>query len=165
MTPENMSAFDEKGNILYWAGNTAIHVFSLSFIQKINEHGFSLPYHCAKKNIDVTLKNGQSSLIDVWKFETFVFDAIPLADKTCCVEVIREEEFSPVKNKDGPDSPQTARSAMINLHREWLRRAGIDTSPQTAIEISPLFALDEEEFINKVRDKNITVSSDTYFGE
>jgi len=165
MTPENMSAYDEKGDILYWAGNTAIHAFSLPFIQRINEHGFSLPYHCAKKNIDVTLKDGKSSLIDVWKFETFVFDAIPFAERTCCMEVIRKEEFSPVKNKDGSDSPQTARADMINLHRRWLKRAGINTAPETVIEISPLFALDEDEFINRVRTKNITVSSDTYFGE
>ncbi len=81
------------------------------------------------------------------------------------MEVIRKEEFSPVKNKDGSDSPQTARADMINLHRRWLKRAGINTAPETVIEISPLFALDEDEFINRVRTKNITVSSDTYFGE
>lgn len=165
MAPENMSALDEKGNILYWAGNTAIHVFSLPFIQRINDHGFSLPYHCAKKNIDVTHTNGKSSRIDVWKFETFVFDAVPLAERACCMEIVREEEFSPVKNKNGSDSPQTARSAMVNLHRGWLKKAGINAIPQAVIEISPLFALDENEFIGKVSGKNLTVSSDTYFGE
>jgi UDP-N-acetylglucosamine/UDP-N-acetylgalactosamine diphosphorylase len=165
MAPENMSALDEKSNILYWAGNTAIHVFSLPFIQRINDHGFGLPYHCARKHIDVIHKNGKSSKTDVWKFETFVFDAIPLAERTCCMEIIREEEFSPVNNKNGPDSPQTARSAMVNLYRGWLKKAGIHATPQTVVEISPFFALDENEFIDKVRSENLTVSSDTYFGE
>ena len=79
MSPENMSALDGAGNILYWAGNTAIHIFSLPFIKRINDHGFALPYHCARKNTDLTDRNGKPACLDVWKFETFVFDAIPLA--------------------------------------------------------------------------------------
>jgi hypothetical protein len=38
------------------------------------------------------------------------------------MEVAREEEFAPVKNKEGPDSPDTARQALIDLHRSWLKR-------------------------------------------
>jgi UDP-N-acetylglucosamine/UDP-N-acetylgalactosamine diphosphorylase len=165
LSPEYMSALDGAGNILYWAGNTAIHIFSLPFIKRINDHGFALPYHCARKNTDITDRDGKSVRLDIWKFETFVFDAIPLAQRACGMEILREEEFAPVKNKDGSDSAETARSAMIELHRNWLKKAGVNVAPEAAIEISPLFALDEDEFGNKLQNKNLTIKTDTYFGE
>jgi UDP-N-acetylglucosamine/UDP-N-acetylgalactosamine diphosphorylase len=165
LSPEYMSALDERGNILYWAGNTAIHIFSLPFIKRINDHGFALPYHCARKNIDIIDRNGKPACLDVWKFETFVFDAIPLADRTCCMEIARDEEFAPVKNKDGADSPETAQAAMIDLHRSWFIKAGVKVVPQAAIEISPLFALDEKELIQKIKNQHPAIETDTYFGE
>jgi UDP-N-acetylglucosamine/UDP-N-acetylgalactosamine diphosphorylase len=165
MSPENMSALDGAGNILYWAGNTAIHIFSLPFIKKINDHGYALPYHCARKNTDLTDRNGKPSRLDVWKFETFVFDAIPLAQRACGMEILRQEEFAPIKNKDGSDSPETARSAMMDLYRNWLREAGVIVSPDAAIEISPLFALDEAELGSKLRNKILSIETDRYFGE
>ncbi len=157
-----MSALDEKGDILYWAGNTAIHIFSLSFIGDLNRDGFALPYHCAKKTAYVVSSDWEPANIDIWKFETFVFDAIPMAERTCCMEVSREEEFAPVKNKDGADSPETARRAMSELHRTWLKQAGIDTPPGTKVEISPLFALDADEFVQKVKGRTINVSPEIY---
>lgn len=163
--PEYMAALDDRGNILYWAGNTAIHIFSLPFVKRINDHGFALPYHCAKKRADITGRSGKQQCLDIWKFETFVFDAIPLAANTCCMEIERSEEFAPVKNKDGADSPETARSAMIALSRDWLRKAGVEAIPEVTIEISPLFALDENELAQKIRDKGLTIETDTYFGE
>jgi UDP-N-acetylglucosamine/UDP-N-acetylgalactosamine diphosphorylase len=165
LSPEYMSALDSTGNILYWPGNTAIHIFSLPFIRKINDHGFALPYHCARKNTDITDRNGKPLRLDVWKFETFVFDAIPLAERSCCMEILREKEFAPVKNKDGSDSPETARSAMVDLYRGWLTKAGAHVAPEATIEISPLFALDEDELCNKLQNKNLTIETDTYFGE
>ena len=165
LSPEYMSALDDTGSILYWAGNTAIHIFSLPFIQRINDHGFALPYHCAKKNTDISDRHGKPVCLDVWKFETFVFDAIPLAERACGMEILREEEFSPVKNKDGADSPETARSAMIDQCRSWLKKAGVHVAPEVVIEISPLFALDEDELGIKLKNKNLTIETDRYFGE
>lgn len=153
MDPEFMSALDNKGNILFWAGNTAIHAFSLSFVKRMTEHGFSLPFHCAKKRISL---NGEGcdtiSYRDVWKFETFIFDAIPLADVANCMEIERREEFSPIKNKDGEDSPDTARIAMIDRSLSWLKDAGISVSSGTTIEISPFFALDRDEISQRMKD-------------
>ena len=160
--PEHMSALDDKGAILYWAGNTAIHIFSLSFIRELNRDGFALPYHCAKKTAYITSSDWEPASVDILKFETFVFDAIPLASKTCCVETAREEEFSPVKNKNGPDSPETARKAMTRLHRQWLRQAGINAPSGTKVEISPLFALDRDDFISKASNREISVSRNLY---
>ncbi|MCX8022675.1 MAG: UTP--glucose-1-phosphate uridylyltransferase [Syntrophorhabdaceae bacterium] len=149
---EYNDARDEKGDILYWAGNTAIHIFSLEFIMDLNKNGFALPYHCARKKIEYPLRKNLIRTIDIWKFETFVFDAIPLAKRTCCMEVKREEEFSPVKNKEGLDSPITAKKDMINLYRSWFEKAGIFIPEHVPVEISPLFAFEEEDFMEKIMD-------------
>jgi UDP-N-acetylglucosamine/UDP-N-acetylgalactosamine diphosphorylase len=54
------------------------------------------------------------------KLELFIFDTFPLASSTALFEVRREEEFAPVKNAPGqglPDSPDTARDAILALHK------------------------------------------------
>lgn len=162
--PEYMAALDNKGEILYWAGNTAIHIFSLSFIRRLTEGAFALPFHCAVKTVEHLDGLGKQTQSKAWKFETFVFDAIPLARKTCCMEVPREEEFSPVKNKDGEDSPATARRAMSDLYRGWLRDTGIRVPEENMVEISPLFAMDKEDFLRKVKGGNVSLKGNVYFG-
>ncbi|OPY79524.1 MAG: putative uridylyltransferase [Syntrophorhabdus sp. PtaU1.Bin153] len=160
----HMRTLDKEGNVLYWAGNTAIHILNLAFVKRLNDHGFALPYHCATKTIDKPGPGGTPRPVDVWKFETFVFDAIPLAERTCCMEVDRREEFAPVKNKTGPDSPATACRAMARLHRQWLEEAGIRVPPELKVEISPLFALDKKDLAERLREKKLSVQEDTYLG-
>jgi UDP-N-acetylglucosamine/UDP-N-acetylgalactosamine diphosphorylase len=162
LSPEYMSALDGNGEILYWAGNTAIHIFSLSFIERLNRHGFALPYHCARKKLDYPLRENLIKKIDLWKCEAFVFDAIPLAVKACCVEVAREEEFSPVKNKEGADSPDTARKAMNSLCAAWLAEAGITVPSGIPLEISPLYALDKKEFLSRLKEGDLQIRDHLY---
>jgi UDP-N-acetylglucosamine/UDP-N-acetylgalactosamine diphosphorylase len=160
----HMSALGEDGSILYWAGNTAIHILNLAFIKSLNDHGFALPYHCANKELETVNSEGSAEYVKVWKFETFVFDAIQLAARTCCMEVDRGEEFSPVKNKSGSDSPSTARQSMINLHKNWLLCAGVNVPSGLKVEVSPLFALDKEELMGKLKGTIQSITQDTYFG-
>jgi UDP-N-acetylglucosamine/UDP-N-acetylgalactosamine diphosphorylase len=159
---EDYRALDERGNIRYWAGNIAIHMISLSFVERLNRQGFALPYHRAVKEVEGLEPDRGETKMTAWKFEAFVFDSIPLAQKSCCVEVNREEEFSPVKNQTGIDSPQTARRAMNNLFRSWLREAGADIGPEVQVEISPLFALNKEELLSKLKEKKLVIRKDRY---
>jgi len=161
--PEEYRALDGQGNIRHWAGNIAVHMISLSFIRRLNLHGFALPYHRAVKDVEALGPDGKRATIQSWKFETFVFDSIPFASKTCCLEVTREEEFKPVKNQKGNDSPDTARAAMNRLHRSWLQEAGAVLAPEARVEISPLYALDKEELIRKLKGQKLFVHEDRYF--
>ena len=110
---------DASGGLKWWAGNIAIHVLDVAFIERLNKGGFKLPYHKAEKAVPcigpdgkpVQLKPGEKNGI---KFETFVFDALTAAKTTVNVETLRDVDFSPVKNAEGEDSPQTARR---DLHR------------------------------------------------
>ena len=162
--PEEYRALDVRGNIRHWAGNIAVHMISLSFVQRLNLHGFALPYHRAIKEVEVGGPDGKGAKIQSWKFESFVFDSIPFASKTCCLEVMREEEFAPVKNQKGSDSPDTARAAMNNLYRSWLEGAGAVLAPEAQVEISPLYALDKEELTEKLQGKKLLIREDQYFG-
>lgn len=160
----HMEAVDENGEILFWAGNTAIHVLNLAFVRRLNDGGFILPYHCARKVVESFTPKGTRVQGEAWKFETFVFDAIPLAEKTCCMEIDRAEEFAPVKNRKGPDSPETSRRAMNNLFKRWLAAAGVTIANRALVEISPLFALDQEELLTKLQGRSLSISGDTYLG-
>ena len=160
----HMEALDGNGEILFWAGNTAIHALNLAFVQRLNEGGFILPYHCARKAVETWTPGDAKVQVDGWKFETFVFDAIPLAERTCCMEVDRAEEFSPVKNKTGSDSPDTARRAMEDLFKGWLEAAGVTVPEQALVEISPLFALTKEELLSRLEGRSLTITKDTYLG-
>ena len=164
LDPEDYRALDEKGRIRYWAGSTAIHVISLGFVKRLNEKGFALPYHRAVKSVEGVGREGRMTEMSAWKFESFVFDAIPLAERTCCMEVAREEEFAPVKNRQGIDSPDTAQQALIRLHRSWLTQAGVEVPSGVQVEISPLFALDKEELAEKLEGKKPKIRKDRYFG-
>jgi UDP-N-acetylglucosamine/UDP-N-acetylgalactosamine diphosphorylase len=90
----------------------------------------------------------------------FVFDAMPLAEKTVIYETKREEEFSPIKNKEGADSLPTSLHDQVRRWAHWLERAGVsvprdaDGQIAAAIEISPLFADSAEALAEKLRGKS-----------
>jgi UDP-N-acetylglucosamine/UDP-N-acetylgalactosamine diphosphorylase len=159
-----MARLDENGMIMYWAGNTAIHIFSLALIRRLNDGGFALPCHLATKDVEAFSPDGSMQTLRAWKFETFVFDAIPVAARTCAMEVVRGEEFAPVKNASGEDSPETARAAMTGLFRDWFADAGMPLPPATKAEVSPLFALTREDFLRRKGDVVFPDGGDIYIG-
>ena len=145
----------KDGRLRFSSANIAVHMLNRAFVEKINkEQGFSLPHHIAAKEIESLDVNGSSHIlkkIEGIKFEMFIFDALGFAQNSVTLEVSREEEFSPVKNSRGADSPDTARRAMINLHKKWLKGSGkMPSVPDSlVVEISPLYALDADEFKEK----------------
>ena len=90
------------------------------------------------------------------KFEQFIFDALPEAERWSIVETDRLKEFEPLKNATGPDSPATVHQRMSDLFGDWLEQAGAvvprrpDGSAPFGIEISPLYALDPNELKAKL---------------
>ena len=59
------------------------------------------------------------------KFEMFIFDVLPLAERWTVVETTAREEFEPLKNATGADSPETVQQAISDLAADWLERAGV----------------------------------------
>jgi UDP-N-acetylglucosamine/UDP-N-acetylgalactosamine diphosphorylase len=142
---------DKSGDILYSAANPAIHLFSIQFISKLTDSGrVNLPFHTEKKKI-TGLVDGAEKELDGYKFEQFVFDALPLTNKNIILEVLRGEEFAPVKNSSGQDSPDSAKELMTALNKKWLESKGITIPGRVKeIEISPLTALSQDDLAEDI---------------
>lgn len=153
LTPEQSRKKNASGDSIFWAGNTAMHVFSVSFLTRLADEDVDLPYHIAKKavpHVDASGDRVTPASPNATKFEQFVFDALPLAANALVVEADRGAEFNPVKNKDGADSPATSRAALIRNHRRWAERAGAAVMPGVTVEISPLLACDEDAAVKAI---------------
>lgn len=155
---EEKHALNPDGTLKFGMGSPAIYLLDVDFVEKINEGNITLPYHEAVKKVPCIDEDGNKVTPvenNAVKFEMFIFDALKHAGKSIIMEVVREDEFSPIKNEKGGSSPDTARQNMINLFGRWLREAGIEIpmdengNVEGVIEISPLYALNAEELKNK----------------
>lgn len=155
MPAEMAAERDTSGTLVFRAGNPAIHLFTVDFLERVTSGVDRLAFHVARKKVpyyDPASGTAMSPTTEnALKFELFVFDALPLAERTLAISVDREEEFAPVKNATGTDSPESCRLLQINRAARWLQAAGADV-PMTPdgnsvypIEISPLFAYDAAE--------------------
>ncbi|OPZ59370.1 MAG: putative uridylyltransferase [Deltaproteobacteria bacterium ADurb.Bin510] len=134
-------ACDEAGKMRYWAGSLAIHLLRRDFVEQLTSGGLKLPYHRAVKKIPTLDEAGKPVEVEGVKFETFLFDALPLAERSVTLEVERAAEFAPVKNATGEDSLATSQQMQSDLHRSWLEAAGVKVAVGVKVEISPLRAL------------------------
>ncbi len=162
MPEEIMYAKDKEGQMLYWAGSIAIHVIRRDFVEQLTRDGLALPYHRANKSIPTLGEDGSEQEIAGIKFETFIFDALPMTSSSVVLECRREDEFGPVKNKSGEDSLISSQQMQSDQHRAWLEAAGVKVAPGIKVEISPLFALSAAELKEKALPAEL--NSDSYFG-
>ena len=144
-------ATDGNGGLLYRAGSIAIHLFNRDFVNRLGsgaDESARLPFHLAHKKVSYldTTGNIQSPAEpNAYKFEMFVFDALPFAANPVIIETAREDDFSPVKNADGVDSAVTSREDQLRQFARWAIVAGIEVEtddtglPKVAFEVSPLF--------------------------
>lgn len=145
---ELAAARDGDGKLRYRAGNIAIHALHLPFVERLLQDGAGLPVHRADKKVPYVDEAGQRvepSEPNGVKMEMFVFDALTRAERVVQQEVRREDEFAPVKNAEGSDSPATAEAALSDQAKRWMRAAGL-ALPEGPAEVGPLFALDPDEF-------------------
>ncbi|MAP08862.1 MAG: UDP-N-acetylglucosamine pyrophosphorylase, partial [Rhodopirellula sp.] len=156
-----------------WAGNIAVHLFDLDFLERMLELDTSLPIHRANKKVAHVDADGQlvtPESPNAIKFEQFIFDLLPNAKNTIVCEANPAEAFAPVKNANGAatDTPELAQQAICDLHRGWLRSCGMTVDDSVKVEINPRFAMNQDELCEKLResgdsDSEQSISSDRYF--
>jgi len=145
--PEELArSRDAKGNRRFDAASIAIHILSRSFVEQLtaDETDFALGWHRAAKIVPYIDQKGcriEPQIPNGVKLETFVFDAIALADNPLILQTVRADEFSPVKNKKGVDSVETARRDMNRRAAAWLEAAGFDVPKTAAGEPDGLFEI------------------------
>ena len=149
---ELREARDPGGALAFRAGNIAVHVLRRDFVEELTRDGLELPWHQARKKMAVVDADGATVERVGIKFETFVFDALSRSPASVVLEVERAEEFSPVKNKTGEDSPASCRADLCRLFEGWVRAAGLPLPPadeagNRPVEVDPMLAETQDEFL------------------
>ena len=119
ITDEMAEAVDENGELLYGESHILCNLFSIDAIERMGSN--PLPYHIAFKKATYIDKDGNKVVPtspNAFKFEAFLFDAFGEVDDMAILRVKREEEFAPVKNASGVDSPETARKLYNDFHKK-----------------------------------------------
>jgi len=132
-------------------------VIDTAFVARLNEGAFGLPWHRAVKKVPhIDPESGERvtpSEPNAVKLETFVFDALPLCDRSIVLETPREEEFGPIKNAEGVDSPATSVSLQSRRACRWLEAAGVEIAHKAdgtfdaVVELSPLTAIEPDDLL------------------
>ena len=167
---------DEQGHRRFDAGSIAIHVLDRAYVERLtaDEKHFALPWHRAVKKVSFVDEAGRRFEPDqpnAIKLESFIFDALPLADKPLILQTTRAEEFSPVKNATGGDSAVTSRRDMNRRAATWLHQAGFgvpigdDGEPDGLFEISPLFALEAGQLRETMTERPLFTPGGTHYWE
>ena len=110
ITDDLAEATDENGNLVFAESHINCNLFSVKAIDEVSTK--KLPYHSAHKKAKYINENGELVVPEkpnAFKFESFIFDAFDMLADMAILRVKREEEFAPVKNAEGNDSPETAR--------------------------------------------------------
>jgi UDP-N-acetylglucosamine/UDP-N-acetylgalactosamine diphosphorylase len=155
------------GSLELWAGSIAVHAIDVDFLREVAADPDRLPFHVARKavaHIDEAGRLVEPKQPNAIKFERFIFDLLPAARRSIVFEVDRAAAFAPLKNADGQpaDTPSTVRQQMIAQHTNWLRSAGAVVDEGVAVEISPLFALDQADVAKKI-PSGLRVSQPRFF--
>ena len=116
--PQDMAELrDKKGELYYGESHVMCNMFHIEMLKQISKT--KLPYHVATKKAEYLDSEGKTIVPtepNCYKFESFIFDAFKSIEEMTILRVKREEEFAPVKNAEGPDSPETARELYKNFY-------------------------------------------------
>ena len=122
--PEKMAEeVDNNGELKYGESHIMCNLFTIDAIEKVSKE--PLIYHSAfKKNsyLDEDGKEVVPKEPNSYKFEAFIFDAFVFFDDIAILRGKREDDFAPVKNKDGVDSPRTAKE----LYEKYWERQKVE---------------------------------------
>ena len=109
--PEKMAEeTDNNGELKYGESHIMCNLFTIDAIEKVSKE--PLIYHKAFKKNSYLDENGKEVIPtgpNAYKFEAFIFDAFEFFDDIAILRGKREDDFAPVKNKEGVDSPKTAK--------------------------------------------------------
>lgn len=117
ISKEMAEKVDKDGELVFGESHLNCNLFSVKAIEEVANK--NLPYHIAHKKASYLDENGNFVVPDkpnAYKFESFIFDAFDMLDDMAILRVKRENEFAPVKNAEGTDSPETARTLYKNFY-------------------------------------------------
>ena len=164
--PAEMASQRNRNNDLtYNLGNMLVFLCRTDFMMNLSSASGTQLYHKAFKKIQHCDPETWADIVpreeNGWKFELFLHNFLPHVDegKLCVMLVDRNQEFAPVKDKDGPsqvngyavdplpDTPSHARNMLLKEASMWLDSAiksGLKISAATKGKIEVDFLLSYE---------------------
>ncbi len=142
MSDEQCNRKAKNGKLYFLYGSPAIHVFDRAFLER--EASKAMPLHLAFKKIP-HVDNGKvvkPTEPNGYKFEKFIFDILPNAKRAAFLAFDQKNEFSPVKNAEGNDSPATCKMDMQNKWKKWFAEIGVKLPKGIPVEVDPAYAID-----------------------
>ena len=119
--PEEMAEeVDSDGELKFGESHIMCNLYTIDAIEKISKE--ILMYHSAFKKNSYIDENGKEIIPqqpNSYKFESFIFDAFEFFDDIAILRGKREDDFAPVKNAEGVDSPKTAKEL---YEKYWNKR-------------------------------------------
>ncbi len=112
---ELLEARNDDGELIYGDAHFGLNVFDVDFLSKIVFE--RMPFHVAFKKNNILNMSGEFVSSDTYKFEAFIFESFKMANNVLIYRVKKNEEFAPIKNREGEESPETA----IKLYKEFYK--------------------------------------------
>jgi UDP-N-acetylglucosamine/UDP-N-acetylgalactosamine diphosphorylase len=157
---------EPDGSLRFWAGSIAVHVFATSFLERMLVLKDALPFHIANKKVPYLDSRGEvvsPTEPNALKFERFIFDLLPRAERPIVVEYAEADCFAPLKNAPGApkDTAEYVQRFMLDQHRRWLTAAGAKVGEGVKVELNPLWAVDGESVAERVTE-GLELDGDKY---
>jgi UDP-N-acetylglucosamine/UDP-N-acetylgalactosamine diphosphorylase len=165
LTPEQTRLTGADGQPIFTWGSPGIFAWRVGFFSEQAEKGYISIPHRSKKPVQAW-QDGSMTEVTAHKCERFLFDIIAEAEVSLGFEIIREDEFAPVKNREGVDSAVSAKQLASDLYRRWFESVGVSVSsaPEQLIEVSPRFAATQAQF-QQAWDGRLSEISGEYYLE
>ena len=114
--PENIAKMKNlSGELAFGESHIMCNLFNIEAIKRCSKN--EMQYHVAFKKSNYLDENGKlvnPKEPNAYKFEQFIFDSFKVFDSISILRGKREEDFAPVKNMSGADSPETAKKLYEN---------------------------------------------------
>ena len=146
ISEELREARNPDGSLLFPLANVSLFCFSMEFIQKVAKNNcYPLPWHLQRKKVEDK---------EIWKYETFIFDLLPVAERIQLLVYPRQETFSPLKNAKGKDSLEAVQAALLNAdRRQYANITGVQPPSEKVFELDPAFYYPTSELLRQWKGK------------
>jgi UDP-N-acetylglucosamine/UDP-N-acetylgalactosamine diphosphorylase len=158
MPEKDRKAMTADGHLKYGCANISLFCISLSFLERLFSQKVHLPLHAAYKAAPSLDHKDKMA----WKFEYFIFDILPLAEKVQALLYPRDHCFAPLKNLTGADSPNSVQAALQLRDQKIYEELFGSPIPQKPFELAQDFYYPIPFYIE--RWKNKPLSNDHYLG-
>ena len=131
--------------------NIGLFAFSMPFMKRAAD--LCLPIHIAKKAVK-TLEEDIPEKPNACKFETYIFDAFSLSNKSEAFPCSRHKYYAPLKNLEGEGSITAVQQAVLANEREIFTKITGNRPPESAqFELSADFYYPTNDQLEKWKGK------------